>query len=238
MATDKVPTLGVLMLDTRFPRWPGDIGCADGLVGRVLYRRVARAWPRQIVTDARQLRLSPLVDAFESAAHALVAEGAQALTTSCGFLVLLQQRLQAVLPVPLVSSALLLLPSLLASAPRVGVLTIDAAALGADHLRAAGVAASRLGDVIVEGVDPAGAFARTILGNRAALDHGAAQREVVAAAIALHARAPALRQVVLECTNMPPFASAIEQATGWRLLALRDHPRLAPFFAARPAPAT
>ncbi len=235
MATDPVQTLGVLMLDTRFPRWPGDIGCAEGLVGRVVHRRIAGAWPRRIVTDAKLLLSSPLVAAFESAAHELVDAGAQVLTTSCGFLVLLQQRLQAASTRPLVGSALMLLPSLLEAEPRVGVLTIDAAALGADHLLAAGVAEDRLRDVVVGGVDPAGAFARAILGNEPGLDRAAAQRDVVAAAEALRRRAPQLRRVVLECTNMPPFAAAIESATGWRVLSLRDHPLLAPFFAARSA---
>lgn len=214
VAFDPVPTLGVLMLDTRFPRWPGDIGCAEGLVGRVLYRRVEGAWPRQIVTDAQALRASPLVDAFAASAHELVAAGAQVLTTSCGFLVLWQQRLQALLPVPLVSSALLRLPSLLAAQAQVGVLTIDAAVLGAAHLLAAGVGADRLDDVIVGGVDPAGAFAQAILGNRAELDRAAAERDVVAAALALRRRAPHLSQVVLECTNLPPFAAALQRATG------------------------
>jgi hypothetical protein len=28
--------------------------------------------------------------------------------------------------------------------------------------------------------------------------------------------------VVLECTNLPPYAGAIAEATGWRLFDLRD----------------
>ena len=150
------PTLGVLMLDTRFPRWTGDIGCDEGLVGTVIRERVAGALPRHIVVDAATLCASGIDRAFEAAALDLVAAGADVLTTSCGFLVLLQLRLQRALPVPLVSSSLLQLPALLESEPEVGVLTIDAAALGLEHLRAAGVPDSRLGDVLIEGVDPEG----------------------------------------------------------------------------------
>lgn len=230
-AAGRVPTLGVLMLDTRFPRWPGDIGCADGLRGRVVYRRIDGAWPRRVVTRATGWRDHPLADAFEAAARDLVAEGAQVLSTSCGFLVLMQQRLQAAVPVPLVSSSLLQLPALLAAEKRVGVLTIDAGTFGAEHLLAAGVPPRRLDDVIVGGVDPASAFAQAILGNQPHLERAAAERDVAAAALALHQRAPGLRQVVLECTNMPPFAAAIERATGWGVRALRHDPRLARFFA-------
>jgi hypothetical protein len=222
--------LGVLMLDTRFPRWPGDIGCDRGLVGPVLRRVVAGALPRRVVVDADALRASGLADAFEAAALDLAAAGAGIVTTSCGFLALLQQRLQALLPVPLVSSSLLQLPALLDREPRVGVLTIDADALGRAHLRAAGVPDHRRADVVIEGVDRAGEFARAILGNREALDRAAAERDIVAAARALAAREPGLRTVVLECTNLPPFAAAIERATGWRLRWLRHDPRLEPFF--------
>jgi len=226
------PTLGVLMLDTRFPRWPGDIGCAEGLAGAVIHRRVVGALPRDVVVDARALRSSPLAQAFAAAAHDLVQAGATVLTTSCGFLVLLQQPLQRALPVPLVSSSLLQLPALLERDSQVGVLTIAAAALGEAHLRAAGVPASRLGDVVVEGVAADSAFARAILGNQPTLDAAQAQRDVVAAALALKRRQPALRRVVLECTNMPPFARAIEQASGLDARWLRNDPRLRRFFGA------
>ncbi len=222
--------LGVLMLDTRFPRWPGDIGFDEGLVGPVLRRVVAGALPWRVVVDADALQASGLAEAFEAAALDLAAAGAGVITTSCGFLVLLQARLQAALPVPLVSSSLLQLPALLGRESRVGVLTIAAAALGREHLRAAGVQDHRCADVVIEGVDPASAFARAILGNRDTLDRAAAERDVVAAARALAARDPGLRTVVLECTNMPPFAAAIERATGWRVRWLRHDPRLAPFF--------
>jgi hypothetical protein len=229
------PTLGVLMLDTRFPRWPGDIGCAQGLAGAVIRRRVVGALPRRVVVDAAALRSSALDRAFEAAAHELVAAGATVLATSCGFLVLLQSALQQALPVPLVSSSLLQLPALLEREPRVGVLTIAAAALGVEHLRAAGVPESRLGDVVVEGVAPDSAFACAILGNQPTLDAAQAGRDVVAAALALKRRAPALRRVVLECTNMPPFARAIAQASGLDPRWLRHDPRLRRFFADTPA---
>jgi hypothetical protein len=218
--------IGVLMLETRFPRLPGDIGHPDAFGVPVRHLVVPGAWPQRVVADAHALRTGGLVPLFVDAARRLAAEGVRAITTSCGFLVLLQQDLQAAVPVPVVTSSLLQLPALLRDEPRVGVLTIDAARLGAAHLRAAGVPASRLQDVVVEGVDPGGEFARAILGNDAVMDIGRARSDVVAAARALQARAPDLRTVVLECTNLPPHAAAVRQATGWRLLSLLDDPRL------------
>lgn len=218
--------LGIVMLDTRFPRLPGDVGHPGTFGVPVRQRVVPGAFPREVVASAAALRASGLAKHFAGALRQLQAQGARALTTSCGFLVLLQQELQAAVQVPLVSSSLLQLPALLQAQAQVGVLTISARHLGEEHLRAAGVPPQRLGDVLVQGVNPEGHFARAILGNLPQLDPLAAEAEVVAAARALQARAPQLQTLVLECTNMPPYAGALADATGWKVRTLLDAPAL------------
>jgi len=217
---------GVLMLQTRFPRLPGDVGHPGSFTGPVRYRVVDGALPARVVATAADLRASGLPARFLEAAQALAREGARAITTSCGFLVLLQSELQASVGVPVVTSSLLQLPSLLEREPQVGVLTISADRLGPEHLLAAGVPPHRLQDVLVEGVDPAGEFARAILGNDSSMDIERARADVVAAACALRARAPRLSTAVLECTNMPPHAQAAERASGLRLQSLLDDPHV------------
>ena len=218
--------LGIVMLDTRFPRPPGDVGhpATFGVPTRQLV--VPGAFPREVVATAQALRSSGLVARFVAAVRQLEAEGARAITTSCGFLVLLQAELQAAARVPVVTSSLLQLPALLAREARVGVLTISATNLGHEHLLAAGVPAHRLQDVVVQGMDPAGAFAKPILGNEVEMDLAAAEADVAASARTLRARAPDVRDVVLECTNLPPYARAVQTATGWRLFSLADEPAL------------
>lgn len=227
-----VSRLGLVMLDTRFPRPHGDIGHAGSFAVPVLRQVVRQAVPSAVVTRAEALRASGLRAAFEQAVGQLVADGAAAVTTSCGFLVLLQRELQAAAGgVPVVASSLLQLPALLAHEPRVGVLTVSATNLGPEHLRAAGVPEARLADVVVEGMPPDGEFAGTLLHDRPAWDEARAHAEVLAAALALRRRAPDLATVVLECTNMPPCAGAIAQATGWRVVSIFDDPALAPLVA-------
>lgn len=208
------------MLDTRFPRPPGDIGHPDSLGVPARHAVVPGAWPKAVVGSAAALRASGLARAFVARACEFEQEGARAITTSCGFLVLLQDELQSAVGIPVVTSSLLHLPRLLQREPQVGVLTIDAAHLGPEHLLAAGVPAARLGDVVVQGVDPQGEFAGAILGNRDTMDVARAQADVVAASLALRARAPRLCSVVLECTNMPPYGPAVRAAGGWRLFSL------------------
>jgi hypothetical protein len=48
---------------------------------------------------------------------------------------------------------------------------------------------------------------------RAELDRDEAERATVAAAERLVARCPEVAEIVLECTNMPPYADAVRAAT-------------------------
>ena len=152
--------------------------------------------------------------------------GARAITTDCGFLVLLQKELQAAVRVPVVTSSLLQLPGLLASQALVGVLTLPASKLGSEHLRAAGVARERLQDVLVQGVDAKGGFALALSANRQTIDVAQAATELAAAATLLCQRAPQMQYVVLECSRMAPYRLAIEAASGLKTRALVDDERL------------
>ena len=218
--------LGVVLLDTRFPRLPGDVGHFDTFGVPVNLRVMRGIWPDKDMQSAAGLRAGRVVPNLVSVVRALERDGAKAITTSCGFLVLLQKELQAAVKVPLVTSSLLQLPGLLASQAKVGVLTISAGKLGTDYLRAAGVPRARLKDVLVQGVERASEFASTILGNRETMDIEKACADVVAAATALKQREPSLTSLVLECTSMPPYRAAIEAATGLKTIALTDDGRL------------
>lgn len=197
-----VNTLGVLMLDTRFPRIAGDIGHPKTFDFPVRYRTVRGASPQRVVRERDPALLQPFIDA----GRALVDDGATAITTSCGFLVLFQRELQAALPVPVWTSSLLML----AGSTGAGVVTVDAASLSDDHLRAAGAAL----DTPIEGLAPDCAFQRCLLNDEAALDVDDARAATVAAALRLVTRHPRLSTIVLECTNMPPYADAVRAATG------------------------
>ena len=204
---DMPPTpLGILMLETRFPRLPGDVGNPASWPFPVRYRVVRDASPERVVRG----RAEGLVDAFIAAGRALAQEGAGALITTCGFLALHQRELAQALPIPFASSSLMQLPVLeraLPSGKRVGVITIDAAALSKGHLAAVGADP----ETPTVGVDPSGEFARSILGDLPSLDAAAAEREILAAGDALVARHPDVAAVVLECANMPPYARALRE---------------------------
>jgi Asp/Glu/hydantoin racemase len=200
--------LGVLMLDTRFPRPRGDIGNRATFSFPVRYRVVPGASPRRVVVDGDAALLAP----FIAAARALQAEGVAAISTSCGFLALFQRELQAALAVPIWTSSLLLVGSLQTALPgrRVGIVTVDSASLGARHLRAVEAPI----DTPIEGLASGSAFRATLLDDRAELDPAEASAATVRAAERLLRRCPEVAAIVLECTNMPPYADAVRAATG------------------------
>nr|WP_312989625.1 aspartate/glutamate racemase family protein [Comamonas koreensis] len=203
--TASVPFLGILMLDTQFPRPPGDIGnlqtwAALGIP--VQMHKVQGASPAKIVREADPRFVQPFVDA----ARAMQAQGAALITTSCGFLAAYQDLLASKVDVPVVSSSLLQCAQL----PRPGVITIAAASLTPRILAAAGVPEG----TPVQGVAPDGEFATRILGNELEMDIAQAERDVVAAAVALCQAHPQLESIVLECTNMPVYRDAVARATG------------------------
>ncbi len=194
--------LGVLMLDTRFPRPTGDAGNPASFSMPVRFVRVQGATPQRVVRQGD----AALLQAFIAAARELANQGARAITTSCGFLIAHQVALQTAVNVPVWTSSLLKLPEL----ARPGVVTVDAESLRPAHLRAAGATVS----TPVEGLASGCSFQRTLLEDLPTLDAAQAEHEVVAAAQRLVQRHPELDSLVLECTNMPPYAAALARATG------------------------
>src|SRR3984893_18979331 len=109
----------------------------------VLHKVVRGATAERVTTARANDRSTGLLDAFLTAGAELVQDGADGITTSCGFLSIYQRELAAHCRVPVAASALMQIPlveRLLPPQKRFGVLTFSAALLGPDHLVAAGAA--------------------------------------------------------------------------------------------------
>jgi len=203
-------TVGILMLDTQFPRIPGDMGNASTFPFPVRYQRVEGADPDLVVRRGA----AGLLPAFIEGAHQLQHEGVGAITTNCGFLVKFQRELAAAVRVPVFTSSLLLVPlvhRLLPPGRRVGIMTVNAAGLTQEHLTSAGI-----GDIpiAVAGMESEKEFTRVLLGNELVLDVDASREEHVRVARRLVVDHPDVGAIVLECTNMPPYAADIQRETG------------------------
>src|SRR3989441_4103921 len=203
--------VGILMLDTRFPRIVGDMGNAATFDFPVRYHRVAGAGPDLVVRRGAE----GLLPAFIEGARQLEREGVGAVTTNCGFLVKFQREMAAAVSVPVFTSSLLLVPlvrRMLAPGRSVGILTVNAATLTPEHLDGAGI--TRDIPIGVAGLETEKEFTRVLLGDELELDVDAARDEHVKIARRLVADHPDIGAIVLECTNMPPYTLDIQRATG------------------------
>jgi len=203
-------SVGILMLETRFPRIPGDMGNAATWPFPVHYQVVRGASPDQVVRH----KAEGLLDDFIAGARLLVARGADGITTTCGFLALFQDQLTAAVNVPVAASSLIQVPMVNALLPpdrRAGILTISESALTADHLAASGAPL----DTPIAGTEAHGTeFTRAILDNEPEMDLDKARADMMAAGRQLVENHPEVGAIVFECANMAPYAAELNRETG------------------------
>ncbi len=196
--------VGILMLDMVFPRVLGDTGNAETWPFPVRYKVVKGATAREVVHE----KGGKLRQAFLDAAAELVAEGADGITTTGGFLSIFQKDLAAHVRVPVASSSLMQIPlaqSLLPPGKRVGVLTVQGERLGPDHLSAIDVDPT----TPIVGTENGTELTRVLLGNERELDCDAAEKDMLQATEELLRRHPEVGAIVLECHNMAPYSRAV-----------------------------
>jgi Asp/Glu/hydantoin racemase len=199
-------SLGILMLESRFPRIPGDVGNAATWNFPVHYKVVKGASPDKVVRRGAE----GLLEAFVSAGQELIDMGADGIATNCGFMALLQREMSQALSVPVAASSLMQVPMVQATLPpgkRVGIITISKDTLSDAHLSAAGVPL----DTPVIGTDEGLEFTRAILDDEPYLDVAQSQKDITQAGRELLTEHPDVGSVVLECTNMVPYAAALQR---------------------------
>lgn len=202
-------TVGILMLHTRFPRIPGDIGNALTWPFPVHYKIVKGATPEKVVLNDARLMLQEFIDAGQE----LVDMGCDGITTNCGFLSLIQDDLKNALGVPVAASALMQVPmvqQILPAGKCVGILTVSGSTLTDAHLLAAGIPL----DTPIMGTESGKEFSHKILEDHYSIDFAQCRLDLLEATHALLDANKDLGAIVLECTNMVPYAADIRALSG------------------------
>ena len=204
-------SIGVLCLDSKFPKPPGHIKNPSGLDFTVLYETVEGATVKKLLSNPTPDFIKP----FILAAKRLEAEGVRAITGSCGFLALYQKELADAVSIPVFASSLIQVPLVYqltgASAP-VGILTASKNSLTQKHFEAVG--AGHI-PVAVQGMEDYPEFTEVIIeARRNSMDIARVESEVLASAQALYKSNPKIRAIVLECTDMPPYAHRLQAELG------------------------
>lgn len=213
--------VGIIVLNVGYPVVPGNVANATTFSFPVRYRVVEGAdIPRLLSGD------SALLPPSLEAARELVRDGCRAIVGACGYFAKFQREMASALPVPVFMSSLCQVPMILTSmreGEELGVVCASRPALDAATLAAAGVPSGA--PLAVTGMEDSVEFRRSILEGSGSLDDDLVRQEVVHAAMSLVESRPNVRSILLECSDMPPYARAVQEATGlpvWDFVTLID----------------
>ncbi len=199
--------IGVIMLNTQFPRLPGDIGNPGSFNAECEIVKLDKSRVENIVHNKIE---DELANEIQDAALTLEARGCGIVTTSCGFLGPLQGRISRSLSVPFISSSLILIPllqSLYGAGSKIGVLTFDSRRLLPQHFM------GHYGEnLFIAGIEQGRELYRVINNNESELDRSLAQADVIDAASRLIPRGVSC--LLLECTNFSPYKPALRETGG------------------------
>ena len=155
-----------------------------------------------------------MIEGFIDAGKKLVADGVKAIATSCGFLALFHRQLVSALPVPVFTSSLLqvhLVRAVIRSDQKIGIITARRPSLTDAHLTGVDL---RNHPLSIAGMEVTQEFPAVFYGGKETLDESKIRREMKSVANDLVRKHPDLGAIVLECTNMPPYADTVRQVTG------------------------
>lgn len=201
-------TIGILILDAAYPCIPGNVGNASTFPFPVRYQEVKGATIHRLLNQ----RDPSLAELFITAAKRLRDRGVRAITGACGFMALFQPQVAAELDIPVFLSSLLQIPFIYQVTGRpIGIITANATCLTPQHFQACGVPSEI--PLVVAGMEDQQEFREAILEEKGSLDSAKIQAEVVGVAKDLVTKNPQVGAILLECSDLPPYAHAIQAAT-------------------------
>ena len=137
-------------------------------------------------------------------------QGVRAVTTSCGFNAIFQKELADAVDIPVFTSSLLQVPFAQAIVGRncsVGIITANKTALTANHLHACGITDDM--NVYIQGLEHCREWSKIFERPEEAFDMTAVSEEIMGAVAEGIAAHPDTGIIVLECTDLPPYAQQI-----------------------------
>ncbi len=199
--------VGIIMLDTVFPRIPGDIGNAASFSYPVLYEK-AEGWkPGKVVLDLTMQDIQPFIDS----ARKLEKAGCRIISTSCGFLSMFQKEIADSVNASVFTSALLMAPLIkrtISSDKKVLILTANKKTLSDLHLRAVGIDRN---DYLIYGLEDEENFTDFTVQNWESVDTDKCESELLKVTGQALDSNKDIGAILLECTNMPPYSAAIQK---------------------------
>lgn len=201
--------VGVILVDVRTPFIPGDVGNASTYPFPVVYRAASEVNLERLINQGDK-SLTPAVVAV---ARELEDLGVRAVTSDCGYMLHFQKEVAQALSIPVILSSLLQLPLLenaLGRDAKIGIVCANKQRLLPELLDLAGMRDKSR--AVICGLEHCSAFRSPILDEEPFLDDEKIEKEVTDVARAMLADHPDVGAVLLECSNLPPYAHAVQRA--------------------------
>lgn len=203
--------IGIIMLDCRTPFIPGDVGNATSYNYPVLYKTVDGLSLQKVIDEGDMKFIEPIVQA----AKELEDHGVKAITSDCGYMMWFHEYVAEAVSIPVMLSSIVQLPIIaasLGSKQSIGIICANKKRLPQELINKAYPNPTRTVHVI--GLEDKPNFRGPILDETPTLDQPAVEKEVVDAARKLVTENPDIGAILLECSNLPPYAAAIQRETG------------------------
>lgn len=213
-ATDKGQVMGghavgILLLEVGYPIIPGNVANASTFNFPVRYKVVKDATIERLLYKADPTLAEPII----AAARELQQDGVKAIVGSCGYFGMFQKETAAALDVPVFMSSLLQVPMICRSLKpnqKLGILCAESTCLSPKVLESCGVTPDL--PYVFAGLEAGDEFRTGIIQGKGTLDNDKVTEEVAGAAKRLVEEHPEIGAILLECTDMPPYAKAVQDA--------------------------
>ncbi len=200
--------IGILTLQTAIPYVRGNVSNATSFDFPVRYRQIEGATIDRLVGQADRSLAVPVI----AAAKALRDDGVKAVTGACGFMALFQQAVVEALDIPVLLSSLLQLPMIYAVTHRpIGIITAHDKRLTEAHFTACRI--DKTIPYVLRGMQDQPEFRSGILEENGSLDSDILRTEAVDVARQLVRDHPDIGAILLECSDLPPYSTAIQATT-------------------------
>jgi hypothetical protein len=191
--------IGILLLDTETPFILGDVGNAKSYDYPVRFKTV-----EGLLTDRIFAHDYSFIEGMIAGAQELEREGVKAITGDCGFMAIFNEEVQKAVSIPFIQSTL-------PAGAKIGVLTANSDSLTPEVFGKIGL--NDVSGLVIRGLQHDKHFKDAVVDEVGTLDSDGIRAEVVQAATEITSDHPEIRSLLLECSMMPPYSEAVQQAT-------------------------
>lgn len=201
--------IGILVIDAWYPMLPGNVANAGTYDFPVMYKVLKGVGPQMIMSGD-----PAIIDMIISGGRELIEQGARAVVGACGSFANYQRQVAEALEAPTFLSVMLQVPLILQSLKpdqKLGVLAASAAALTPKVHEECGITApERL--VITEAL--ALSEFQVLAQCQGRFNSRRLEEQLVRLAIDFVRKNPEIGALLLQCSDLPPYAWAIQQSVG------------------------